>query len=1152
MEIRSRRQLATIVATCFFISGFTGLVYQVLWVRILSLVFGATNLAISTVLTAFMGGLALGSFLGGRYADRMRRPLVAYGILQVIIGVYGFLVPSIFHGLTPLHRAIWSEFHPSFWTFSLFRFGVAGLVLIVPTTAMGATLPVLSRFFARQREQVGFDIGRLYSLNTFGAVFGVLAPAFVLIPALGVTSSLWLAAILSMTIGALVIVVGWPERAQVSRKAVRVESPPSEAEGAGDWRTTVALVGFGVSGFAGLTYEIAYARFLVQVVPSTTYAFTVMLAAFLVGLALGSIGGSYISRRSTNELFLLGAVQLFVGVAVYASTWLFKEMPYLFFGLMRPALGTRNVSTIPLFAASFLIVFPPTLFMGAMFPLVVKLCTRDVRFVGRSVGVAFAANTIGSIVGSFAAGFLLLPRLGLMGTFVVGMSLNLILATVLVSVSYSQTLFKALAWAAVAVGLLNVFAVRPDWRPTMLTGGRYDVPRERVNMGRAEFARAMWRPESAVLAHKDGVEVTVTVMQDLWRRTRALLSNGRAEGSTHLDMPTQVLLAAVPLAILPEARDVLIIGFGTGTTVGSVLNFPETRAVAAELEETVIEFSRFFEPINGSPLREAGKRLTVEVNDARNLLLMDPRRYDLIISEPSTLCVAGISNLFSADFYSLAKSRLGEDGVFAQWLQGYSLSRDTLRATLRTFSKSFEWTYVFQLGQSDYCLVGAAEPLWVDTLALERRLSEEAVREDLARVAVTSPADLMATFLLGPEEIKEFVAEGPINTDDNLYLELQAPKDYWLYDVSQQNLQALLGISPAEYPHLLYAGGNEQRQKWLLDLAKWRLARRHYPVVVKAARRALSLGPSLRARSLLAEALLGMRDTEGARNEWNLILREDPEHVPTLLRYARDALGANDTEGLVSFARRAATAEPENAMARFYLGLGLFRQGLKVEAAAEFDMAAKDPKVVEGHPEVLYNLGFCELDPAIGNYESAAKHLEDFTKAQPTDAPGFYCLGAAKYYLGKTEEAIAAWQMGSLLARAQSLETRDRARMLAGSGDLAGAAERYREAISTFSSDRAAYVELAQVLWRSAKAEETIKAWEAMLEVFPDDPQAYFRMGQVYEWKGDADAAMANYLNAAKLAKDPSVLPVIQAAIDKLRLQITRVGSDSEGERAEE
>jgi len=1085
-----------------------------------------------------MGGLALGSFLGGRWADRVKRPLVLYGGLQISIGIYGFLVPHIFQALTPLYRVVWANYHPNFWVFSLLRFAMAALVLILPTTAMGATLPALSRFFARRREEVGFDIGRIYGLNTLGAVFGALAPAFVLIPFLGVANSTAATALLSACIGIVSILLGWRAVSPLDaeRPAGRT-MPPAEEKPPRDWRIVVVLGAFAVSGFVGMSYEIFFTRLISTIVPSTTYAFTIMLATFLVGLGLGSLAGSYASRRTTNELFLMGAMQLFIGVSVYAGAALFKELPYWFLLLQKSAFGTRNVSVLPLFATSAAVIFLPAVFLGAMFPLVIKFCTRDIRRVGRSVGSVAALNTIGAIVGSFAGAFVLLPVLGLMNAFAFGMTLNLVVAIILVVSSSARGSFKKIALAASVLALVNVFAFRPAFDFVARVGNYGDLFAAGDGLlDRARFRRWFAPPTLHVLAHEDGIEVGVTVTEAAAGH-RSLLANGRTEGSTSFDMPTQVLAAGVPLAIAPANKDVLIVGFATGTTVGSALNFPISHVVTAELEPAMIEFSRFFRPVNGSPLDEVGRRLTLELNDARNLLLVDPRRYDVIISEPSNIFVSGITNLFSRDFYELAKSRLKQNGLFCQWVQGYRASADLLRVILRTFSGSFQSVYVFQLGPHDYFLVGAPAPLWIDADEVEKRISPPAVREDLRRVGINSASELTGTFLLGPDQVREFVAEGPqiINTDDDLYLELEAPKDYWMLGQGAANLALMLGLAPGEYPHIKYPGGDEQRAQWLIDAAEMQFRRAHLTLAQRIAERALSLRFNAAAHGLIARIHLANRDTQAAVDEWDLILSQEPDHIPTLLAYAGYAMQTGDFESALRFAQRALEAEPDNPLAHFYVGLDLYRGGNVDRALLHFEAAAADEEILEARPEVLYNLALCELDPNIAQYEAARRHLEHYLQLAPWDLTAWYYLGAAQYRTATLDEALASWRMGASLAASQAQAYRGQGSVSWQNGDLVAAVAWYKRAIDLFGVDAASHRDLEQAVWRLGDPNEIVTAAQSAVEAFPDDPNAHLRLAAAYEHTQQPALALKAYRDAADLEQNAAALDQIKKSIDVLK-----------------
>ncbi|NMC71884.1 MAG: fused MFS/spermidine synthase [Myxococcales bacterium] len=413
-----------VVAICFFLSGGSGLVFETLWTRKLALVFGSTTLSVSSVLTAFMGGLALGSWLlGRRVADRVRRPIVWYAAVEGLVGAWGLLVPLVVERVYPhLNRLLWQHFEPGFFAFSFLRFLFVLLLLLPPTTLMGATLPLLARHFVATEDElrrVGRRVGALYSLNTLGAILGTFAAGFVLLPTVGFAWTNTIASATNLALCAAVllafVVLRDRDRAPADPAGDPEPGPDAEEYVLGRRARWTALAAFGVSGFASMNYQVAWNRVLAMVIGSSVYSFTIILLAFLVGIAGGSAIASAGLRRMRNPLVWLGLVQLWIGLTSLAGYYLADDYPHLFawlvdrLGAMGPAGGREGLVRLVGFGVAALAVLPATLGMGATLPLTVRVCATRRAHVGRDVGTVYAVNTVGAIAGSFASAFVLVP-----------------------------------------------------------------------------------------------------------------------------------------------------------------------------------------------------------------------------------------------------------------------------------------------------------------------------------------------------------------------------------------------------------------------------------------------------------------------------------------------------------------------------------------------------------------------------------------------------------------------------------------------------------------------------------------------------------------------------------------------------------------------
>ncbi|MFQ5852606.1 MAG: fused MFS/spermidine synthase, partial [Candidatus Binatia bacterium] len=312
------RGIRATVAVFFFLSGAAGLIYEIVWMRQLTLLFGSTIFAVSAVLTAFMGGLALGSFLFGRLAGRLARPLLTYGLLEVGIGLYALLLPVILEVLNPFYRLIAQDFSPSFYIFSLLRFSLATGILLIPTTLMGGTLPVVSQWYTQRGNGIGFAVGRLYAFNTLGAVVGAVGAGFFLLPWWGMEQTTYIAVLLNLTIG--IPLIGLFKKSgdekgttEIVNRVDALSSGTSSPQPAPTGAFLLVLAAYGLSGLAAMAYEVAWTRMLVLILGSSTYAFTLMLATFLIGLALGSYMISRVTDRLRSPLAIFGLLEIGIG-----------------------------------------------------------------------------------------------------------------------------------------------------------------------------------------------------------------------------------------------------------------------------------------------------------------------------------------------------------------------------------------------------------------------------------------------------------------------------------------------------------------------------------------------------------------------------------------------------------------------------------------------------------------------------------------------------------------------------------------------------------------------------------------------------------------------------------------------------------------------
>ena len=826
--------IRNIVFLCFFISGATGLVLENLWIRMLTLVFGSTTLAISSVLTSFMGGLALGSYLFGKKADKIKRPLRLYAIMEGAIGVWAVLALTFVQGFYPhLNRWLWDNFQPEYISFSLLRFIFTVLLILPPATLMGGTLPILSRMIVRtQREysNVGSKAGWLYAFNAFGAIAGAAASGFILMPGIGVVWTNTLAAFLNIfLIMALILLLEkritgsfFTHRRDIEELEEAMKpgvgamedagldgSPASCAppEHVGARGAMAVLIAFGISGFAAMNYQVIWSRAMSMVIGSSVYAFTITLVAFLCGIAIGSaVISAYIGRIRRPVLWVAGT-QLWIALAAISIYFVMDHFPY-WFASMVTSVGIyhSHIGLIQffMFVTAFLATVPATLGMGAIFPLTVRVCCGSLERVGTDIGKIYAVNTVGAIAGAFASAFILVPVFsrigygyGLQWSFLLSVALNIgAFVLVLGFAGVRRTIrYAAAGLVPLALGVLVLYTIasRLYWDPARMTIGPF-----RVSLADDILDKEAWG-EPEIPFYFDGISTTVTV--ERWGKHISMKNNGKVEASNGDDMSTQIMVSAMPILIHPEAGggrlDALLIGWGSGVSASSALTFPIRSLEVVELEKSVIDASRHFSDVTmfNFSMEEfpflVHPRLKLIVNDGRNYMSSGLKKYDIIISEPSNPWITGVSNLFTVDHFRIARKNLKEGGIFCQWVQLYEMSPDSICSIFKTFALSFSYVAVFgaEPRSTDTLMIGSMDPFRFSLKKAGDVMEDKATKELLLKAGIEQPQDIFAGVIFGNrDEVLTFCDNAAINTDDNAYIEFSAPRDLIGFEAYQDYL----------------------------------------------------------------------------------------------------------------------------------------------------------------------------------------------------------------------------------------------------------------------------------------------------------------------------------------------------------------------------
>jgi predicted membrane-bound spermidine synthase len=762
----------------FFCSGATALVYEVIWSKYLSLLFGSTVQAQTVVLAIFMGGLALGNRLFGRRADRSAHPLAIYGYLEVGIGLYAFAFPYLYRGAEAAFAVLGGPLlHQTTWLL-LLKGLLSAALLLGPTVAMGGTLPVLAAWLQRNTAEAGRRSARFYSTNSLGAVFGAGMAGFVLITALGLTSTLQMTALVNVLIGFAAI--GISRRLQNTETTA--ETPAASTESTGATGPSPAILRWGcvlvaLTGAVSMGLEVLASRCLALIFGGSLQAFAIVLMAFILGIGLGSAviasrKNTFLSRETTTIGLVLGAA-LWVGLVVYNIETLVDVYRHARTGLNSTAMGYRYHQVLAAFF-SLVVLGIPAAALGSVLPLWIRVVADHADFLGERVGRLLTWNTLGAVVGVLLTGFVLMPQLGLRGSFA---ALGLLLAAAALIIAWVTSRRTALVFAGSAAALLVFMAVTggQSWR-LVLSSGVFRWRETEVSAN----AMKMRLDKVKLLYYRDAADATVSVeeLQVDGERQVSLRVNGKPDASSHGDLSTQVLLAHLPLMAHPESEDVFVFGLGSGITAGSVLQHPVKRLTIAENCQPVVDAAEFFKPWNNNVMADA--RTVICPEDARTVLKLGRQHFDVIIAEPSNPWTAGVGSVFSREFYQIASRKLKPGGVMAQWFHVYEMNDQIVQMVIRTFSSVFPHIEIWDTNGGDIIMLGSLEPWRSDLATAQRIFGLPGVRRELEAVGLVSPEALFARQFASQRTGFAVAGPGPLQSDEFPVLEYAAPKAFFI------------------------------------------------------------------------------------------------------------------------------------------------------------------------------------------------------------------------------------------------------------------------------------------------------------------------------------------------------------------------------------
>jgi spermidine synthase len=739
------------VAGCFLLSGFAALLYQMAWVRQFSIVFGTSEIAIATVLSAYMGGLALGAAVAGKLIQLIRRPVYFYGILEATIAISALMVPVLLSAAGFFYVSILGGQatvpDASGVAQSVFYFVVAFIVLVVPTACMGATLPVLTRYAVTQDDHIGNRVGGLYAINTLGAVLGAVVAGFVLLPELGLRGTVWC----GVAVNALVFVIAViAAKKSATTELQQVDSPSdtsAETETDPNYRYLwMILPIMTLSGVCTFVYEVLWTRLLSHILGGSVTAFAVMLASFLSGIALGSIIASRFARNRTEATIAFVISQLGISAASVLIYYCLNQF-------LQPDMDYQ--ATV---LAAFLVLMPATLFIGATFPLAVRIYASGANVAAQSSARVYAWNTVGAILGAAVAGFFLVPMLKYEGAIRLTVLLNTGLAVVAASM-IPATRRIPLFVSAAALGVIAIV-----YQPM--------IPENVLR-----YSPITTSASGDIIYYDVGRSATVLVYEDdgsFMLRNNGLPEAGAVpQGTPHL-FSNQRMLGAMPVLARPDTKTALIVGFGAGTAITGLPPTVEEVDVI-ELEPKVIEANRSISDRRKyKPLDDP--RVSLVINDARSALALTTKKYDMVVSQPSHPWSAGASHLYTREYMQIVSDHLSDDGVFLQWINSQFVDEALLKSLCATILDVYPHVRIYQWSSQVLFFLASHEPMDVER---EMFASGRPLRDAplfYLELGIAAVEDAVAALMMDTDGAKEFSSGSRLITDNFNMMAMQSAR----------------------------------------------------------------------------------------------------------------------------------------------------------------------------------------------------------------------------------------------------------------------------------------------------------------------------------------------------------------------------------------
>jgi len=955
-----------IIYFLFFCSGVTALVYEIVWTRMLTLVFGHTVFSVSVVLAAFMAGLGSGSYLFGVAIDRIPNPwaappgeggplsgegadpgsqnpeapvsLLVYGWIEIALFVLCALLSLLLANFATVYAWIHLWLPESLALQNAVKAVLAFFLIFIPTTLMGATLPIISKYYVTDNQRLGTEIGLLYAINTLGAAVGCLLTGFLFISILGVLNTVLLTACVNLFVGISAIRIY-----QESSSDKKIALPPLNFSLPSFKVHAEQLQWLGVSfacGFTALAYEVVWTRLLVFSISSTVYSFSMMLAVFLFGIVLGSLLVIPVLARAGNLRTTLILLQVVIGLFVIGSVYNMEHLlsaPWNSYKLTDPAAALFRY-----FKDSASLMLIPTLLLGMSFPILIKIVAKGHEHVGRGTGQIYASNTLGAIFGSLLMGFLILPQLGSQKSLTLTATLNLLLAVALFLKGSYLTVPARRALAGIFAGIVIFINFA-------MPGDLLDRFFMRDSAGQRNLR--------TLLYFEEGLTDTVAVFEDnygmLDPNAKRLITNGISMSASNVTASRYMkLFAHVPILLLDDPKEVLVVCFGTGQTTGAAGIHPKVQSVdSLELSSSVIRAGKVFASENHDVLNNP--KVHIVLNDGRNHLLTTKKQYDVITSEPPPPRTAFTVNLYTREYYELTKKRLRPGGIVAQWIPLHSQGETEVAMHFKTFLSVFPHAIAWMSVANEILIIGSDQPIKLDFEKLKQRMQDPVVQKALDDIEIPDVYSFLSNIWFFEDEMQKISAGYGLITDNRpvieFYLDLGAAiglpgiEKYVFNRTPFEDIARRIG-------HLEHEDRSRLKQQYqVMDL---------YQRGVMYGNR----GQLLKALSLTEDGdLLRYHLQAGKEQVARLVqkVEEEPDDVEALLNLGHAYYQLGEYEKSVAVLKKVSNQAPQRSFADLYLGYNYLELGQGKEAKERFNATVKqDSRQVS---TVMREIGLVEL-----------------------------------------------------------------------------------------------------------------------------------------------------------------------------------------------